>query len=563
MSDFDHDIDDELLALAGDSEGRRKKSKQSSSRKRKSVESDSERDVESEEDADSDSGSDPYPFEGKYVDEEDKQRLLEMPEIRREEILAERIEAKQRLQEKQVLAQMVKQQRSGGVGGTFDADEDSVAKAAKRQHTARGATKEKTRKLDELKAKRKAKDESRKRVKLSPNANRRSSSPQDMDISDEDSEDGQITKSDQEEERERRLLGLTSKKEVVEDNSPATVEDFNRCRLTRDLVAKWCMAPWFDKYVQDAWVRYLIGNREGEAIYRMCAIQGISTESTKPYKVNDRTVNQMVDLQHGKSVKAFNMDRISNAPFSQGEFERLTQTCQKEKVKLPTKKELQTKSEEMRKLQTQPMTDSDITAMLKKKKEMSATQSNSDLVLEKQGLHQARSLALKRQDYKEASEIADKISELEIRIHGSSNGASPKKAVDDKDEILRRVNERNRKANLDAVRRAEVAESERKRREREATAKAAATGGAAAVAAVVAKFDPSARLKTMPRLFNAATPGTRPGTPASKSGTPVPGSNPSASANASDSLRPLPTANTTMAFEKKLLDDIDIDLGDF
>jgi RNA polymerase-associated protein RTF1 len=57
-----------------------------------------------------------------------------MPEIRREEILAERIEAKQRLQEKQVLAQMVKQQRSGGgTGGTFDADEDSVAKAAKRK----------------------------------------------------------------------------------------------------------------------------------------------------------------------------------------------------------------------------------------------------------------------------------------------------------------------------------------------------------------------------------------------------------------------------------------------
>lgn len=563
MSDFEHDIDDELLALAGDSEGRRKKSKQSSSRKRKNAHSDSDRDIKSEEEDESDNVSDPYPFEGKYVDEEDKQRLLEMPEIRREEILAERIEEKQRLQEKQVLAQMVKQQRSGGGGGgTFDADDDSVAKAAKRQHTARGATKEKTRKLDELKAKRKAKDESRKRAKLSPNASRRSSSPQDMDISsDEDSEDGQITKSDQEEERERRLLGLTSKKEAAEDNSPATVEDFNRCRLTRDLVAKWCMAPWFNKYVQDAWVRYLIGNREGEAVYRMCCIQGVSNESTKPYKVNERTVNQMVDLQHGKSVKAFNMDRISNAPFSQSEFDRLSHTCTKEKVKLPTKKELQTKSEEMRKLQTQPMTDSDITAMLKKKKEMSATQSNSDLVLEKQGLHQARSLALKRQDYKEATELEEKISELEIRIHGSSNGGSPKKAADDKDEILRRVNERNRKANLDAVRRAEAAASEQKRREREAAAKAAAQGGAAAAAAVVAKFDPSARLKTMPRLFNAATPGTRPGTPASASGTPAP---PSAMVNASDSsVRPLPTANTTMAFEKKLLDDIDIDLGDF
>ena len=35
----------------------------------------------------------------------------------------------------------------------------AVASAAKRQHTARGATKEKTRKLDELKAKRKEKDD--------------------------------------------------------------------------------------------------------------------------------------------------------------------------------------------------------------------------------------------------------------------------------------------------------------------------------------------------------------------------------------------------------------------
>jgi hypothetical protein len=40
----------------------------------RSVESDSDRDVESEEDVDSDAGSDPYPFEGKYIDEEDKQR---------------------------------------------------------------------------------------------------------------------------------------------------------------------------------------------------------------------------------------------------------------------------------------------------------------------------------------------------------------------------------------------------------------------------------------------------------------------------------------------------------
>src|SRR5690606_22005495 len=41
----------------------------------------------------------------------------------------------------------------------------SAAKLRTGQHMQRGATKEKTRKLDELKAKRRAKDESRKRVR--------------------------------------------------------------------------------------------------------------------------------------------------------------------------------------------------------------------------------------------------------------------------------------------------------------------------------------------------------------------------------------------------------------
>jgi len=33
----------------------------------------------------------------------------------------------------------------------------------------------------------------------------------------------------------------------------------------------------------------------------------------KPYKINDRTVNQTLELQHGKSIKAFLMDKVSNS----------------------------------------------------------------------------------------------------------------------------------------------------------------------------------------------------------------------------------------------------------
>ncbi len=98
-----------------------------------------------------------------------------MPEIEREEVLAQRLEELQRITDKRNLDQMLKAQKAG--------DGDSIAKAAKRaftmalssqiipmpfpgQHTIRGATKEKSRKLDELRAKRKAKDE-RKRVRAS------------------------------------------------------------------------------------------------------------------------------------------------------------------------------------------------------------------------------------------------------------------------------------------------------------------------------------------------------------------------------------------------------------
>jgi hypothetical protein len=56
-----------------------------------------------------------------------------MPEIKREEILAERSEQKSALQEKRLLAQMVRQQKSAGMGAGLD--EDSVARAAKRKRT--------------------------------------------------------------------------------------------------------------------------------------------------------------------------------------------------------------------------------------------------------------------------------------------------------------------------------------------------------------------------------------------------------------------------------------------
>ena len=98
-----------------------------------------------------------------------------MSEVDRERILADRADQKQLLEDEKILSQMVREQRGAVVANGEDervsaaakrtsvhVPSESVLRAVSGQHTARGATKEKTKKLDELKARRKAKDEKKK-----------------------------------------------------------------------------------------------------------------------------------------------------------------------------------------------------------------------------------------------------------------------------------------------------------------------------------------------------------------------------------------------------------------
>lgn len=41
----------------------------------------------------------------------------------------------------------------------------------------------------------------------------------------------------------------------------------------------------------------------------------LAPDFVKPYKINDKMINQAFELMHGKSVRIFNMDKVSNGPF--------------------------------------------------------------------------------------------------------------------------------------------------------------------------------------------------------------------------------------------------------
>ncbi|OSD00428.1 plus-3-domain-containing protein [Trametes coccinea BRFM310] len=538
MSDSEGDIDDELLALAGgESERKRKRSQPNSSSKRRKAEAedDSDSDGEQPESEEEQTQRNPYPLEGKYIDEEDRARLMEMSEIDRENILAQRQEEMQRYTDRRQLENMLKMQ-----GGRGSADE-SVSNAAKRQHAVRGATKEKSRKLDELKAKRKAKSE-KKRTRANSPKRDRSSSPMDMETS-EDEEDGQITKYDEEEERDRKLYGTSHP-----DDEPITLEDLSKCRVTRDQIAKYCMAPWFEDFIKGAWVRFLIGQENGQPVYRICEVVDIVPTLVKPYLVNDQMVNQELDLKHGSSTRNFGMDRVSNAPFDQKEFDRLVKSCEADKVKLPTKRQVEKKAAQLHKYATQPMTESDVAAMLARKQAINASkQSPAALALERSRLHQARTLAVRRQDYAEVADIDARLAQLTAlappRETQREEGSS---------DILAKLNERNRKANQEAVRKAERAELERKRRERSLRAGTATPTGNLSDAASRLR----AKMLGNVGASRPATPGT-PTQPADGGAATSRSVSPSANEQASK------TSNSGKSFEASILQSVEIDLGDF
>lgn len=126
--------------------------------------------------------------------------------------------------------------------------------------------------------------------------------------------------------------------------------------------------------------------------------------------------------------------------------------------------------------------------MLARKNQLNKKTTAISATMEKSRLMQARTLAQRRNDYNEVAEIDAKLAEL----------VTSQPAKDETVDLLAKVNERNRKANMEAVRKAELAEVERKRRERKLVASGTAT-----------PVDPSARLKIKPRLFDIATPTSR------------------------------------------------------
>lgn len=217
-----------------------------------------------ESDADSDGAGDYdeeaplFPLEGKFENARDREIIMAMNEIEREEVLADRaaqvLRRQQDIQLKKALAD----------GRASASKQKRKALAAELDEGARRNTRPKTDKrsaLDDYRRAREQKGAERSRT--------------DQHRPDRD-DFSPSARSDNDAEGESEVEWADPVSDSRREETPTELKDFERCRVGRSNFAKVCFYPGFEEAIKGCFCRVNIGpNKEnGQAQYRMTQIKG-------------------------------------------------------------------------------------------------------------------------------------------------------------------------------------------------------------------------------------------------------------------------------------------------
>ncbi|WVF65669.1 hypothetical protein IAT40_000400 [Kwoniella sp. CBS 6097] len=516
------DLENELLGLAEDDPTRRSKKRHNSNDKSKKKskafidESDddgeADMDLESEEDEDvpavASSSSrrplkmpmkNPYPLEGKYVDEDDREALEALPEIERENILASRLEEMQKFKDSQALDAMFKT-----IGGDESDDDDDGPSRKRRKHTS--VTKEASRAMTDLKNKRKAKDERvQRRAARRSEKRQRSASP----ASDNSTEDGEISHSQSYSYRrsppqspEYKVPSPTKDSKDDLDSMPANRQDVNSARLSRYELVDMMYKDGFDEVVIGAYVRLMAGETDelGLPKYRIHKIKEVDNSGkfgSYSIEYKGRNIRDARGLlcSYGKSSRLFRIADVSNGDVEDKEFSRFSMTNQADSVKAPKRSELSKKHEEIKALRDRPMTDAEVNRQINSRKAHDPGANRSALLKITQ-LISSRDLAARRNDTNTVEMLNAEIVKL---------GGDPKTGQlvnggvvgeDDYDLRIQRINENNKKKTKEVMMKAHQAALARKKAEEAIVRAKAANAGSLTPAEVPkAAIPPTSGLK--------------------------------------------------------------------
>ena len=215
-----------------------------------------------------------FPVDGKFYSEKDKKEIMELSEVRREGILAERAQILERKQQDQVLRRLF----DGYKADKSDDPKKRKAGAAELEETQRKSSRQKTtlggRKVgetsDAMIAYKKQREQKgvlaeQRKTEASDRRARKGSAESDVDADGESDVDW-----------------AGKSKSAVPDptphfDEPADLHDFERIRVGRAQFGQVCFYPGFEKAIQKCYVRVSIGLDKDtqENVYRLAQIEGV------------------------------------------------------------------------------------------------------------------------------------------------------------------------------------------------------------------------------------------------------------------------------------------------
>ncbi|TXT08753.1 hypothetical protein VHUM_02881 [Vanrija humicola] len=390
--------------------------------------------------------SNPYPLEGKYVDEDDRDYLDNLPEIERENILAARQEEIQKFKDSMALDAMFR-------AANDDADDDDAPSRKRRKHTS--VTTEASRAMAELKNRRKAKDErvQRRNIKAA-RRERRARSSSIVSEGEASSEEGEISNRDswrQASPSRPRPAGDDRRQDRSPDldSRPANAQELNAARLSRYELVDMMYKDQFESVITGAYVRVMAGdtNENGQPKYRIQRINGLESGHSHgrysiEYKGSKVSDDRALICQYGKLVRLFRIADVSNGDIDEDEFVRFSRTSQADDVKLPRRSELKRKHEQITALRDRPMTEEEVNRQVEARKKANPGAHRQKIQLQITSLMGSKNLALRRNDLKEAEFISQQIEEL-----GGDPATGQLLGVDDNmtehEKRIQRINQNN------------------------------------------------------------------------------------------------------------------------
>ncbi|KAJ5459807.1 uncharacterized protein N7458_001359 [Penicillium daleae] len=428
-----------------------------------------------------------FPYDKLYYSAKEKQEIMAMPEIQREELLSERAQqvdrhnqdlalrrllASREREEARAAAKQAK--RKAGAAGL-----DDTQRKSSRQKTTLGGRKvgEASDAIEAYKRQREQKGKRDEQRRRDTTQSRRRSRSRGSDISDEDAE----LESDLELEDRRR--------------PPAELRDVQRARVGRSNFAQVCFYPGFEEAITGCYARVNIGpNHEtGVNEYRLCLIQGFNTG--KPYAMEAKNgrpfiTDQYAKLAHGKAVRDFPFIACSDSPFTEAEYNRYRKTLAVEDCKMATQSKLASKVADINRLINHVFTPEEMTRKLRRQ----GVLDEDTNILRRADLERDIKLARASGDEEKAETLQKELNDIvnPKLSWGTSliktQAGSEKKLSEA--ERVHQINLRNQKLNYENVRRAQL--EERK----------AARKSAAAVARGEAAPDPFMRVRTVAKTHH-------------------------------------------------------------